>query len=393
MPANNIEIIGNNCTGCGACASKCNHNAIIFNNDSEGFLYPHTNNNCINCGLCLKVCHIHNPQTRPTISQKGYIAITRNNAIYKNAASGGIWGTFANLIIREEKGAVSGAAYINGEVRHIIISDNEYMQLSRLQNSKYVQSNTVGLYAQIRNVLSDDKKVLFSGTPCQVAGLYAFLGKRYDNLTTIDLICHGVPSPEFLRIEIERLSKRRLDRVDFRWKNAFFAKSAYFLCLSQRKYAHSRSIFGRSIYSSNADPYFSLFLKNASFRESCYKCPYACLDRVGDITIGDCDSAQHYSDFHPKSSCSTIIINTKKGEDFWNRNRKHFDFKDLDLEKEALVNTQLRHPSKRPDIRDIVYKDLKDMAPVDFKNKYGRNDSRLRNFIFRILDILPYHLK
>ena len=361
--SNNISIIKKKCTGCGACADICKNKAITYSANEEGFIYPSIDTlNCVNCGACLRVCHTQNIINSTTHKQVSLMAITRDAILYKNAASGGIWGTLSKAFLElYDNSFVCGASYSEGRVRHKLVSKSDYSSISRLQNSKYVQSDTIGVFKQIENYLEDGMFLLFSGTPCQVSGLHSFLKKDYDNLYTIDLICHGVPSPSFFKKDIDSYGIIP-KRVDFRWKNALLPQSAYFLCFSSRENPSIHPVFGRKIISSNSDPYFSLFLRGASFRECCYDCQYAGLNRVGDITIGDCDSSSMFPSFHPKMSKSTVILNTRKGHDLWQQFNSLFDYQEIDIEIESKKNRQLCQSSERPSIRDAVYVDLNHLS-------------------------------
>lgn len=389
LQSKNISTIGENCTGCGACELICPKQAINMVPDQEGFIYPSVNETCIDCGACLKHCHtqLHREHS---IIKHALAAVTKDQKIYKKSASGGIFATLAKAFLQNKSDAyICGAAFIEGEVRHILT--NNIKEIELIQNSKYVQSNTCGLYKKIKNLLKSGKSVLFSGTPCQVNGLYAYLGCHPQNLVTIDIICHGVPSPLLLKKDLERYyNSARISRIDFRWKNALFAKSAYFLCLSQRKYVN---VFSKKIVSSNADPYFSLFMNNATFRMSCYSCKYANLNRVGDITIGDCDTSNLYPSFHPKAAVSTVILNSEQGRLFWTEKQSLFDTITIDLIRESKANKQLSAPSVCPEERRYIYKEMDALDAVEFRKKYGRFDPWYKDFVFKLINLVPFKLR
>lgn len=386
----NIAQIGMDCVGCYNCENVCPHKAIRLLQDKEGFFYPEINIKlCNDCGACYRHC----PQTAEYRNLDGvqisYHAISKQRKLYKKSASGGIFATLAYMFLLQHDGArVCGATYCEGRVHHIMIRSID--ELSRLQGSKYVQSQLGDLFVDIRDLLKQGIHVLFSGTPCQVAALYAFLGHRNcKSLVTVDIICHGVPSPVFFErdLSLYASSIERIENVQFREKHPLFKSKSDF-CL---KVVRDRSYFCRKVTSIlKHDPYFSLFSKGWTLRWSCYQCRYACLKRVGDITIGDCDSWSKYPRFHPNEATSTVIVNTSVGESFWSETNKMFDFVDLDLQVEANINHQLRYPFACPIERKTIYEELNKLTMPQIRNRYARSKS-LRSMMGRIMyTVFPY---
>ena len=385
--AKNISIVGDKCTGCGACSLICRKGCITMRPNEEGFLYPHVNEDCNECGLCQKIC----PQLKGTAKQDfhqfGYIGITKDKTIYKTAASGGVFGTLAKAFLSQKNAFVCGASYTDGKVRHLVISDAK--DISLLQNSKYVQSNLEQIYPHIKDIIARDGRVLFCGTPCQVDGLYSYLGNRPDALYTIDLICHGVPSPAFLEKDLQKYVPREdIGNVVFRWKNPRYThtKGSYFLSIHRKDGKRER------VVSSSFDTYFACFMRNESFRLSCYDCKYANLNRCGDITIGDCDSASYYPHFYPKLSRSTIIINNEHGQELWEENASLFHFLPLDLEREALRNHQLSFPAPKPQHRNEIYHDVATMSQEQLEKKYSKPFPWKHKVLFFLPKTLPNHV-
>lgn len=372
----NIELIGLDCVGCGSCEQLCPHKAIALQPSSEGFWYPVIDkNNCIDCSACL----LHCPQNKDAnglvenrINPISYNAISRLNRFYRRSSSGAAFATFAYLFLnRYENAIVCGASFINGIVQHIIIDKASEIRL--LQGSKYVQSQIGNCYIKIREHLKCGGYALFSGTPCQVAGLKTFLGKLYtERLLLIDIICHGVPSPKFLAKDLMLYEKdaTKIKDLTFRRKHPIFKNRSQF-CLQVKTKTLLKS-FKAGTANLPYDPYYSMFSKGLTLRDSCYQCHYANMKRVGDITIGDCDSHSLYPSFHPYESTSAIIINTDKGLDEWTKMEDQFDYIDLDLEKEADVNIQLRHCFHRPPERDYIYEELNSLPITEIKKKYAR---------------------
>lgn len=268
----------NHCTGCGACASGCPKGAIAMKRDKEGFLYPIIDGDeCVRCGRCTAICPIlqtREPQPLPAV----FAAWNRDDAIRKDSTSGGVFSLLASYIL-ESGGVVFGAALDGSQhLRHIACFRKE--ELWRLRGAKYVQSELGDCYGEVKRWLQT-KPVLFSGTPCQVDGLYQYLGGRPENLTTCDLVCHGVPSPgvwEDMVRSIESQKHKTLQAVRFRnkvtgWKDSHF--TTVYTDGSVDSTPLFRTEFGRAFGR-------ALFL-----RPSCYRCPYTSMTRVGDFTLGD----------------------------------------------------------------------------------------------------------
>ena len=213
------KIIGNDCYGCGACTSACKAHAISMKLNNEGFYYPVVNQAmCTKCGSCLSVCPVLNTVFKEKRPLAGY-AFIGNGTIRKNSSSGGAFGAIA-LQILDEGGYICGAAFAEDykSVSHIIIHQKDTLQ--KLQKSKYLQSKTGNIYQKIRDLLDDQNKVFFCGTPCQVAGLKRFLGDDEGNLLTADLVCHAANSELAWDRFLE--SKGNIVEADFRDKSRFY---------------------------------------------------------------------------------------------------------------------------------------------------------------------------
>lgn len=391
----NISSIGLDCVGCASCENICSFKAISFVQNEEGFFYPKIDiNSCTNCGLCLSHCpqnHKLEELGNVSISQKSFVAYSRLKKYYKRSASGGAFITLAiSFLEQNPKGIVCGASFSEGVVRHVIVNQTD--DLVRLQGSKYVQSQMDDVYKRVAKHIKDGGSALFSGTPCQVAGLYSFIGNKYlDRLTTIDIICHGVPSPGFLKKDLKQYVDQISDltEIEFRKKHPFYKTKSQF-CLSWERPFHRKSVLAllkANSVSLNRDPYFSLFSKGMTLRESCYKCHYTNMHRVGDITIGDCDSYRDYPHFHPNEATSAMIINTVVGNSLWEKTKKYFDYEFLDIEKEADVNKQLKSSFKRPIERNTIYNELNNKNICDLRIKYSKPRD-VRYYLGRMLWLL-----
>ena len=385
----NIQRIGLDCCGCGNCYLKCPKHAIQMKEDDEGFIYPVVNDDCIDCGVCLKICPQFNSilyvDSPSSIQRKSFITLTKNVEIKKYSSSGGVFGTIAYNFLKQPNAYICASMFVEGILRFVISQDVKTIR--KFQGSKYVQSELGRVFIQLKEILvNPSNKVLFCGTPCQVAALYSFLNSRPLNLYTLDLICHGVPSRKFLDIDLCHYNKdiSSFDDIRFRWRNPKkMLRSIYILVFK---------IKGKSkkyIYSASYDPYFATFMKGDSLRYSCYQCKYANMNRVGDITIGDCDTASHYPDFFDGESKSTVIINTKNGDLLWDTCKDLFYSAELNIEREASVNHQLSYPLMKPHSRGFIYKDLVEMPFEDFKKKYAAPSSNQQKLLFFIQKHIP----
>lgn len=380
---NNISTIGSDCVGCGNCALICPKSAVSMLADQEGFLYPTVNKEkCINCGVCSKKC----PQlqvVRLLGKQEGYIAISKDKNLYKNSASGGVFASIGSEFLNCENSYICGAAFLDGMVKHILISDKNDIKL--LQNSKYVQSYMGHCFEKIRDYLNRGSKILFSGTPCQVNALHTFIG-NHDNLYTIDLICHGVPSPAFLRKDLQIYGENTdYKYILFRKKHKIYkSKGNFFLTLKQER---SKKVVSVPY---NRDPYFKLFMEGKTFRYSCYNCHYANLNRVGDLTIGDCDSSSKYPDFHKDEATSTILINTEKGRILFQLYGSLIQSKPIDIQIEACCNHQLNHAFEMPPERKDIYLEIKELNATEIRKKYAKPYT-LKGHIYQILNVIFPH--
>lgn len=351
----------NQCTGCGLCSQICPFGAIEMKPDNEGFLFPFVNEQlCKRCRICVSRCpSISKLELNEPIDAKACIS---KDALLENSASGGAFLGFARYTIEKMHGSVFGSVF-DDKMNCVHTEATTMKEIRAIQKSKYVQSNIVAVYERVKDLLDKDKFVLFSGTPCQVAGLLAFVGNKTDNLFTIDLICHGVPSPGFWKKYLFNSYPSQVTSFSFRNRNnRRKGTSSYEIEVSCGGKSKKISCF--------KDVFFKSFLKGFSFRESCYYCKYARPQRVGDITIGDFDSERQYPLFYPHESKSVVIINTQKGYSLFNKLKREYEFIDIDYNTEVLYNSQLKLPSVRPVQREDFYLNLSKNDWDTFKEKY-----------------------
>lgn len=263
-----------------ACQSACPHSAIQFIPDTEGFQRPViTPDLCIGCQLCLKVCPINNP-TRKNHPKRVFSGWNKDEAIRLSSSSGGAFYEIAKLIILQG-GVVFGCTMNNkNEAEHTFVETLD--DLKALQGSKYVQSFIGDSYTKAKEFLNTGRQVLFSGTPCQIAGLLNFLRKPYPNLVTIDIVCHGVPSPkifnDYTHYIKEKYAIEEVKYVKFRGK-----KYSWIFFNMEIGDSSNKRYIGKYY----DDPYIRGFLRDFFLRPSCHSCQYTSIDRVGDITLAD----------------------------------------------------------------------------------------------------------
>jgi coenzyme F420-reducing hydrogenase beta subunit len=317
--------------------------------DEEGFPAPVVDpETCLRCGSCARACPLISPPAFHA-SMDGRVAYSRDGKIYRTGASGGAFGMIAESFLSQRRGRVCGAAVTQGgEVRHMIIG--EASELSRLQGSKYVQSDTSGIYRACRDVLVAGVDLLFSGTPCQVAAMRAFAGNAAGHLYTIDLVCHGVASPVFLKRHVAARFGESPADLRFRRKTRHEV-SEYALAA----YDARGALIGAK--AAEGDAYMNLYVHNRSLRESCYRCAYARPERAGDITLGDVNASCVAGGTPPPMTClSAALINTEAGRELWEMSAGSREEYVLDRERYAALNAPLRAPARRPGARDRVYR-------------------------------------
>lgn len=332
----------NECTGCMACLNICPVKAISVGEDKHGFYIPNIDSTkCINCQQCKKICPNIVSIAKESIIPKVYAAWTKNQELREHSTSGGIFTGVAEWIINNG-GCVYGAAFDkNNKVRHIGV--NSFEELEQLRGSKYVQSYIGGIYLEIKAKLKDGRLVLFTGTPCQIAGLYSFLGKSYENLFTMDIVCHGVPSPKAFRDYINYMSEKEhsnIKEISFRKKEPSWTIFSMYL-----KYSNN-NIYKADIYH---DPYLIAFLCDYISRDCCYNCHYTTEERMGDITVADFWSYVSYSRKvkNDEKGISLVIINTKKGINIFESIKEQYIISERTMSEAKRGNRCLSRPYEK----------------------------------------------
>lgn len=351
------------CCGCSACMNVCPKSAITMKADEFGFVYPKIDDTlCIQCGLCEKTCAFQHVNETNSPLQVYAAARKDKNQIMKST-SGGIFAVLAEAVIADG-GVVFGCSmeYRDNEFspEHKMVDRCE--DLIQLQGSKYVQSKIGKTFCDVKDVLLSGRKVLFSGTPCQIAGLKSFLRKDYDNLITVDIICHGVPSSAFFNAYIDYHEKKKKIRVtEFKFRDK---ENGWGLNVLMKAIDHqgTEKMIRFPHYKSS---YFCMFLDAQIYRESCYHCKYTCSHRPADITLGDFwgISVEHPEAVSSNGGClntqtgiSVVILNTEKGISFFKDVEKDCHTHPSSFERAAKHNPQLREPSKKGNMYDAIMK-------------------------------------
>lgn len=351
-----------NCCGCNACGDVCAHNAITFRTDNEGFWYPEVDMaKCVDCGLCEKVCPITESADHikrfdePVV----YAAYTKDEAIRLDSTSGGIHSTLATYVLKNN-GFVGGAVYNKDHtVSQVVTSDAE--KLKEIRSSKYLQSNSEGVYREIRTLLKNGENVFYCACPCQIQALYKFLGKEYDNLTTCDFICRGVNSPKVFLKYMDMLEKQygaKATTIKFKnkkwgWHN--FSMRVNFA--NGKEYCKDRY----------HDLFFIGYLQAGNFtRPSCYECHFKGFPQKADITLADFWGIENIDPtMDQDQGTSLVMINSNKGQRLFDNIKKDIVWRQFTLDDAKTENPALTESLKaaKPNRSDF-FEDL-DKMPFD----------------------------
>lgn len=352
----------NNCCGCSACASICPRACITMRSDSEGFAYPKVDETkCIECGMCETVCPLISKSKSIEGDSKGYIAYSKNEKERLNSSSGGVFYEIAKKVILSG-GVVFGAAFNEHHlVNHVMVDKID--DLSLLQGSKYLQSSIGNAYRDVESYLKDDREVLFVGTACQVAGLKGFLRKDYKKLITVDVLCHGVPSPKVWAKYLEEIShNRKIISISFRdketgWKN-------YSVNIQYDNGTSEKMKYWDNIY-------MRLFLENLSLRPSCYVCKYKGIPRESDITLGDCWGVENHSpEMDDNKGTSIVLVHSEIGASFLSSIICELKVKEMDIDTVLPVSSDSRKPVSMHRKREQFFNEIDSVESLEEFRKW-----------------------
>ena len=360
-----MELVKNKaqCCGCTACKNDCPKQAIEMVEDEQGFLYPEINQEkCIDCGLCKKTCfyqsgykvlddHLDKIET--------YAVKHKDLKIRMSSRSGGIFTALSDEILNQN-GVIYGVGYKDA-FRVCYKRAETKEQRNEFRGSKYVQSEVGDIFKQVKMDLNNGRKVLFSGTPCHVAGLAKFI-KNKEGLFLIDIVCHGTPSPKIFRDYISFLEKKyngKIEQFDFRDKS--FGWNTHI-----ESFIINRNKISKTIYT-------DLFYKHIMFRPSCYNCQFTNLNRASDITIADCWGIEkNRSDVSDNKGVSLVIINTKKGKNLYELAISDIEQYEIDIKD--YLQPQMQYPNKRNKKYEEFWNDYKEKGFDYIIKKYAEQN-------------------
>ncbi len=369
------------CSGCYACINACPRNCISMKTDSEGFRYPEVDESvCVDCGLCEKVCPFNSGADGVRKERKGIKSVAcynnEKNALAKSS-SGGVAHLLGEYVV-ENGGAVFGVAGdMVTKVQHIMAETHNELKL--LQGSKYLQSHVDMNYRLAKTQLENGRLVLFTGTPCQIAGLYGYLGKDYENLLTADLVCHGVPSEKVFEKYLQEHEKKTGKKVV-----AFFRDKTAGWKPVQFSYIYEDGT--RLTESGRKDKFNMGFTTNLFQRPSCYTCPFAPMERIGDITLGDWFGGEKYKELDPENKgLSMIVINSPKGEKFYNLIKETMETWEYSVEEAVKESVHLGARPHTNFMRKDFFAHFDKMTYEQLYKRYFPKDKPgvLRNAILR----------
>lgn len=377
------------CCGCGSCSAVCPQGCITMQPDKEGFMHPRIDTQrCTGCQACRTACPVlHMPRRLPV--QGTYSAYSRDEAVRRESSSGGIFTELARRVL-DNGGVVFGAAFDGAFcVKHICIERRQ--ALYKLRASKYVQSTTGGTYRQARTLLEQGRLVLYSGTPCQIAGLRAYLKKDYENLITQSMICHGVPSPKVWKKYLDFIAgEDTVQGVQFRNKETGWKK--YRLKIVKKGGAYSATVW--------EDPYMKAFVRNLALRPSCGACAFKGYKQTADVTLADYWGAEQLEpELDDDKGLSLVFIHSEKGQRLFESLHDAIAWKPADMHKAVLFNQSLVKASaphrrrafffsnlEKYPFDVLVEKCLKSPGAVQLAKKTAYFVSRVRNRVKRMFN-------
>ncbi|MEG0577317.1 MAG: Coenzyme F420 hydrogenase/dehydrogenase, beta subunit C-terminal domain [Bacilli bacterium] len=374
-----INIAKEKCNGCGACYNKCAYSAIKMEADIEGFLYPKVDNLlCIECNQCINSCPILSGSISANNVSEAYAAQALDTDIRLKSSSGGIFTLLSNVVL-ELNGIVIGAGF-NDEfyLEHLIIDKKENLNI--LRGSKYIQSDINLAYRECQKYLESNKLVLFSGLPCQIAGLIKYLNKDYDNLYSIDFVCHGVPSPKVWK-KYKTFVENKIgsfENVSFRDKENSW-EHYNLKCIGEN------NVRTKSLYD---DEYLKIFLGDLSLRLSCYECQFKSISHISDLTLGDFwGISTVLPNYDDKIGTSMVIVQSRKGYDLFSKIFDLIKSQEIAIEKLVKLNPAIEESAKMPINRGEFFKDLDRLDFNALSKKYPKisMEQKMRKALFNCI--------
>lgn len=373
------------CCGCRACEQICPKRAISMHKNAEGFLYPVLDEvSCIKCGLCENVCPMMNRPEGERI-RAVYAVQHKKEDILKASSSGGVFRLLADEVI-QDGGYVVGCVW-NDEYQPVLRIAHSLEELSPMQGSKYVSSDTNTVFSQVKQLLEANESVLFTGTPCQCAGLIRFLRKPYDKLLTADFLCHGIPSQIVFASYLDHIrARRRIPKItSFQFRDKSKRGWGHVSSYTWEKggKTHKKYMVGMT------DPYDYGFLNGYFNRYSCYECPFRGDMHFTDFTFCDYWGVERYHQMDSEKGVSAISLNSEKAIQYSQRLRKNAVWIETAAEQVAVDNPALLHDHAEnvPTLRAKIYGEIKNNGWASVERKYLHARNRLVKQIWYSLPI------
>lgn len=363
------------CTSCSACYNICPKNAIVMEEDKEGFKYPVVDEEkCIQCGLCTKVCPMINNRLELNRKERPevYAAWSKDNFTRIDSTSGGIFSELARNIY-SKNGYVCGAIYNNDNLVEHKLSCNE-SDLDNIRSSKYLQSDINDIYRQVKKQLDANKLVLMCGSPCQIAGLYNFLGKEYENLYTCDFICRGMNSPKIFKGYLNNLENKYNSKVkNIKFKNKIHGWHNF---STRIDFENGKTYIGGRY----VDSYMVGYLQyNAFMRPSCYDCKFKGLPKKSDITLADFWGIENIApEMDENKGTSMILINSDKGRKLLCEIKENIKYKKIESEDVFKDNICNISSPDMTDARKNVFKNIDKMNYEELNKKFFPSPNKLK---------------
>lgn len=330
----------NNCTGCGACANLCPSSCIEMKEDENGELHPFVNSKkCVGCKKCIENCPANN-EVRFNSPVKVYASWRQDSEKKQNSASGGVAAVLSETWVKQG-GVVFGTKF-DSSFRAVIQSEESLKGIESFKGSKYVQSYTRDSYNEVKKLLDKGRKVLYFGTPCQIAGLYAVVNRDETNLLTVEILCHGVSSNEYLQEQLRYIESRNKGK---QYNNVTFRTNRYMMDFYFALWNDDEVVFKQPAYENE---YFMGFLTGLTLRESCYSCKYKNKERMGDILIGDFIGFGKYVSFDkPYPKPSLILVMNNKGMSLVQSTKNELILFERTIEEALIEGRSLKEPFPR----------------------------------------------
>ena len=373
-----------NCCGCTACSQVCPKQCITMKMDEEGFKYPIVDaEQCVDCGLCEKVCPYLNSYRIPKEKPASYACKTKDDDLRERSSSGGLFTVVATKVIKDG-GVVFGAKF--DSEWNVVHGFTEILEgLADFRGSKYAQSDLGDSFKRVKDFLKAGRIVMFTGTPCQIAGLNHFLQKSYENLITVDLICHSVPSPKVWSSYLKEIENNdKVVSVTFKDKSEGWAKYGLFI-------KGENGILDKGNHLENI--YMKAFLSNLTVRPGCTNCPARCYKSGADITIADCwGFNKNHPDMNDDRGMSLALLHTSKGIQLYNSVLSQLDSLQIpyvEVEEKGNHSPIILSPKFHP-YRSLFFRDYTKgkKETIFLLNKYVRKKEKKEQRISRIKQIV-----